>query len=97
MRDEYLLEKFREEMKKILDEKLPKYQDTWKIVPLGSLKHKIVKQLGGLVFHISDLLPRELAQKVDIAHKNKMKRKLLHIANYCFFLYTRLKEREDIE
>ena len=97
MIDDMLLEEFGEEMKKILEAKLPEYQDTWKTVPLGTLKHKLIKQLGGVVFYISDLLPKELAQKVDIEHRNKMKRKLLHIANYCFFLYSRLKEREDIE
>ena len=56
-------------------EKLSKYKDTWKTVSIGELKTKMDKQVGKLS---------------NTSDKEKARRTLLHIANYCFFLYNRL-------
>ena len=81
------LKEFIDEMIKILEEKRPKYQDTWKKVPIAELKAKLDKQMENWVIDsiimINSIVPE---------NKKNTKRNLIHIANYCYFLYIRMSE-----
>ena len=68
------------EMEKILTEKFEKYQNTWQTCNLGTLIGKLHEQVNQLVILKED--------------NKKAKRTLLHIANYCYFLYIRLTEKD---
>jgi len=61
-------------MQEILNEKFPKYRNTWKTVELDYLLYKLRNKL----------IPLSLEMPL------KAKRELVHIANYCYFLYSRL-------
>jgi len=71
-------------MEKILNEKKSKYNDTWKTANLSFLIGKLKEQLDSI-----DII--SLRRNIS---KEKTKRKLIHISNYCFFLYTRINEIE---
>ena len=73
-----IIKVFAEEMDKVLDEKFDKYQDSWKEVDLASLKIKLDAQVSEYMF-------KEYLQEDS-------KRTLVHIANYCLFILTRLNE-----
>jgi len=68
---------FQKEMLNILKQKNKKYNDTWKTSDIYYLKNKLRKQLDSTFFHNPEKVKRA-------------KRQLLHIANYCYFLYTKI-------
>jgi len=70
------LGKFAKAMEKILNEKEEKYNDMWTICELKELMEKLQDQVDSIV-------------KLDINEHLAMRR-LIHIANYCYFLYNRL-------
>jgi len=72
---------FAEEMEKILDEKFEKYQDSWKDEDLDSL----VRYLNEQVRKLNKLLLKRIINKKDL-------RRLVHIANQCLILFTRLNK-----
>jgi len=65
-------------MDEILKEKSEKYKDLWEICNLGILVGKLKEQVNKLVI------------TEDIENP---KRTVLHIANYCLFIYNRLQEK----
>lgn len=65
-------------MDTILKEKHKEHQDLWKTCNVEVLTDRLFRQIRTLVLGI--LTPQ------------RIKRKLIHIANYCFFLYTRLEK-----
>lgn len=67
---------FAEEMDKVLNEKFEKYQDSWKETDLALLRTKLDAQVSEFMF-------QEYLQEDS-------KRTLVHIANYCLFILTRL-------
>lgn len=71
-----MLEKFAEQMEEILEEKSKQYQDFWRTCNLGTLAGKLKAQVRKLVFFKN--------------YKSRAKRTLIHIANYCYFIYNRL-------
>ncbi|KKL74693.1 hypothetical protein LCGC14_2062350 [marine sediment metagenome] len=74
---------FIKEMEIILKEKEPKYKSTWKTIGLGLLRTKLKEHLKS----ITDCL----LAGVDW-DRERVKRDIIHIANYSFFLYKILKE-----
>lgn len=72
------LEEFTKEMEKILTEKYDKYKDTWKDCPINLIIYKLSKQLDALY-------------EADI---DRSERIAIHIANYAYLLYQRLKEND---
>ena len=78
MKNEIFIDEFGYEMEDILLEKLSKYKDTWKTVSINTL--------------ISDMNEQIKKLPTIFLDKKKTRRTLLHIANYCFFLYNRLGE-----
>jgi len=71
-----IMYKFFIQMEKILNEKRHKYKgDTWKISNLDFLLSKLKEQLDSIDY---------------TENKEQTKRKIIHIANYCFFIYSRL-------
>nr|BDI55166.1 MAG: nucleotide pyrophosphohydrolase, MazG-like [uncultured archaeon] len=76
------VDEFADEMIEILEEKTEKYKDiTWEMVTIDTLKAKMTDQITALDYYIKRGLAKE---------KHFARRKLIHIANYCFFLYNRL-------
>ncbi len=71
------LKEFIDEMIKILEEKRPKYQDTWETIPFSTLRAKMDKQIENLS---------------QITTKRKYRRSLTHIAIYCYFLRNRMND-----
>lgn len=71
------LKEFIDEMIKILEEKRPKYQDTWKTIPFSTLKAKMDKQIENLS---------------QITTKRKYMRSLTHVAVYCGLLRNRMND-----
>jgi len=71
------IHQFTIEMIKILREKLKIYKDTWKTIYLDNLIHKLKEQV------------KEISYRNNI---KRTKRQLLHIANYCYFIYQRLND-----
>ena len=69
------MEEFTKKMEKILLEKEKIYQDTWKSCSLNILIYKLSKQIDAL-------------EKAD---KNRSKRIAIHISNYGYLIYQRLK------
>ena len=69
-------------MKEVLNEKFPKYNDSWKNTGIGELRAKIDEQMKD----ISDII----VEKIDW-DKEIVKRKLIHVANYCYFLYNNIE------
>jgi len=79
------IKKFTDEMIKILQEKLPEYTNTWKTVDLKTLQNKMKEQIEkGNIFNV--------ILRDSYITKEKTRRRLLHIANYCFFLYNRIED-----
>lgn len=79
------LNKFQDKMISILKEKFEKYENTWKNTKdIFNLKNKLINQLETLRLN-------NLRYKSD---KRKAKRKLIHIANYSYFLYTLLNNNK---
>jgi len=66
------------QMEKILNEKKDKYKDTWKTANLHFLLEKLKEQLDSIDY------------KDDI---EKTIRKIIHIANYCFFIWNILNSK----
>ena len=95
MIDDTLLEEFKEEMKKVLDEKFDKYQETWKYCTLVHLKKKFDYQ----VWKFSEIFEKELpfskshqqARPLQLIIDD-LKNTILDIGNYSFFLHYRLKK-----
>lgn len=81
------LQEFAEKMEEMLKIKKVKYQDTWKIMPIGELKAKLDKQMENWV--IDSII---LINSIIPENKEDTKRNLIHIANYCYFLYIRMSE-----
>lgn len=81
MKSEIVVKEFCFEMEDILLEKLPFYKNSWKTAGIGELRTKMNKQIKD----ISDIMM--VGPDWD---REKVKRKLLHIANYCFFLYSKI-------
>lgn len=81
------LKEFVDGMIKILEEKRLKYKDTWKTIPIAELKAKLDKQTENWV--IDSII---LINSIIPENKENTKRNLIHIANYCYFLYSRLSE-----
>jgi len=77
------LEKFAEEMEKVLDEKFEKYQDGWKVANISELRTKMNEQIK----NISNIIMAGVG-----FDKEEVKRKIVHAVNYGFFLYTKLNE-----
>ncbi|KKL89884.1 hypothetical protein LCGC14_1910180 [marine sediment metagenome] len=78
----YMLKDFMGKMFDVLEEKFEKYRDSWKTIPIGELRPKINEQIQ----IISDIISTDIDWD-----REQVKRKLLHIANYCFFLYSKLE------
>ena len=72
------LAEFRNEMMEILKEKFDKYQNIWKNSETEYLLFKLKQQLKQI--------------RLYTVNSEITKRKLLHIANYCYFIYEKLKE-----
>ena len=85
MKNEIFLDEFYYECDDVLDEKLPKYLESWKTAPFSELRGKMLKQMEKLV------LGKKFTELTYI-EKEKMRRATIHIANYCFFLYNKLGE-----
>lgn len=69
-------DKFMKAMLEILEEKQKDYKDTWKTANLDFLQDLLIEQTITLV----------------PTNSKRSKRKLIHIANYCYFLYTRIEQ-----
>ena len=78
-----ILNEIIDNMDKILIEKRYKYQNTWKIVSLPFLKHALSHR------NLNYLL------NSDSLTIDKQLRQLIHIFNYAFFLYYRLKQESN--
>ena len=76
-----IIKKFAEEMEKIIDEKFEKYQDGWEEAQLYDLKHSLNEQFEKLA--VNPYIPNSF---------KKTKRNLIHIANYCLFIFTKLNK-----
>ncbi len=74
---------FTTEMMDMLKEKFGKYEDSWKDNSLGELRAKMDEQIK----EISNII----SPKIDF-DRGQVKRKLIHIANYCSLLYNKLEE-----
>ena len=72
-------------MDKILKEKQYKHKDTWKSCELTYLRHEISRRVSRVFWRKDNLTPDERL------------RQLIHIFNYIFFLYYRLKELVDFK
>lgn len=70
------LTEFRNEMLKILTKKFDKHQDSWKYVDIEYLIIKLKEQLKRIY--------------LDNNHNESNKKRLLHIANYCYLIYQKL-------
>ena len=81
------LKEFIDEMIKILEEKRPKYKDTWMKCGIETLKTKLNEQTEN--WFIDSVI---LKNSIIPENKENTKRNLIHIANYCYFLYSRLSE-----
>ena len=62
-------------MKDILKEKFKKYDTTWKTIKIYNLKDKLKQQLNSMSIIFNPI---------------RAKRQILHIANYCYFIWYRL-------
>jgi len=78
------VDEFAVEMKKILIEKLPKYQNTWKEVPFTTLRFNLMEQMKGLVLF-------EGFDNLSVKEKAEMLRIIYHVGNYTCLLAERLK------
>lgn len=67
--------KFVEEMEKVMEEKAGE-KGIWRQQTLENLKLELEKQVKNLIFHST--------------YNDRAKRSLIHIANYCFFLYENI-------
>ena len=73
MKEDYLLNKFLEEMKHVLESHREKKGDSWKEVSIPFLENKLNKEVKEYFY---ERLP-------------KAKHELIDIANICFMLWTR--------
>ncbi|KKN53358.1 hypothetical protein LCGC14_0603280 [marine sediment metagenome] len=78
-----LVDEFTNKMNHMLEEKFPKYKDSWRDTNIGDLRTKIGEQMKG----ITDIMMT--GYEFD---REKVKRKLIHIANYCLFTYNKMDE-----
>ena len=74
-----MIKVFIEEMEKILDEKFDEKQDSWKEESLDSLGTKLQDQVSNYVL------------RNHLKHRDP-KRTIIHVANYCLFIFTKLNE-----
>ena len=81
------LDKFVKEMIKVLDEKYEKYQDSWKDTNSGDLRAKLKEQVENL----NNIITSNTEFKKP-GYEEKVRRILIHIANYCCFLYDKFGE-----
>ena len=79
-----IVKKFAEEMEKILDEKFDKYQNGWKDEEFYRLRLSLNDQLDNLVVYETNNIDYK-------KEKARAKRILTHIANYCLFIFTKIK------
>ena len=75
-----ILNEIIDNMDKILIEKQDKFQDTWKSCGLKYLKHSLYQRAIKLYFY------------PDLYTPETELRELIHIFNFAFFLYYRLKQ-----
>ena len=79
--------KFVVEMVKVLDEKFDKYQDSWKDKNSWYLRVKMKKQ----VEELNNIITSNNEYK-NTDYNKKVRRKLIHIANYICFLFDKFSE-----
>ncbi|KKN23878.1 hypothetical protein LCGC14_0900500 [marine sediment metagenome] len=72
---------FVKKMEKVLKEKEPKYENNWENIPIGELRTKMNEQIK----NISTILMSGVTWD-----KKKVKRSLVHIANYCYFMHNKI-------
>ena len=95
------MKKFIKEMEKIQKEKIREFTNTWKYCTLNLLINKLEKQfniLKSLDFSkiqknlgIFQYLKIQELNTRNISDIDKIKRILIHIANYSYFLFKRLE------
>lgn len=85
MTNKEYIKNFTEEMEKILKEKYKKYKDGWKETNIYELRRLLNKQFSKLTIYNDYENNRK--------HLEETKRKLIHITNYCLFIYTILEKR----
>ena len=81
------VDKFVEEMKKVLDEKFEKYQDSWRDTNSGDLRAKMKKQ----VEELNNIITSNTEFKKP-GFEEKVRRKLTHIGIYGCFLFHKFSE-----
>lgn len=74
------LSNFGFEMQKVIDKKKEKHKDTWKDTNLNDLRDLMEEKTF------------EWRSNREVLHYEREERLLIHIANYCYFLYSRLME-----
>ena len=74
---------FATEMIKILNEKSEKYQDDFKNTTIGVLRERMNEQIKDISKAVCGNI---------LWDRVKVKRKLYHIANYCFLLCNKIDE-----
>ena len=94
------MKKFINEMKKIQKEKIREYTNTWKYCSLNLLINQLEKQFNRLKcldfvkieYNLAELqhLNIKKLNTTNIINLDIIKRKLIHIANYSYFLFERL-------
>lgn len=72
--------KFAKAMEKILDEKFPKYRDTWRSASMEYLKKRLEEQVKKLT----------LPTPITTISKEETKRTLTHIANISALMFIKL-------
>ena len=81
--------KFVVEMVKVLDEKFEKYQDSWKDTNSGDIRAKLKEQVEDL----NNIITSNTEFKKP-GYEEKVRRILIHIANYCCFLFNMFMEKK---
>lgn len=94
------MKEFIKEMKRIQKDKIREYTNTWKYCTLNLLIVNLEKQINRLKVIDFSKIEKNLGmlQKLnhnefytkDLINIDNIKRKLIHIANYSYFLFERL-------
>lgn len=97
------MRKFKKEMKKILHIKNKEYSNNWKYCSLFSLFNSLDKQVNRLKSLDFQKIEKNLSflqhlniQEFDtknIIDIENIKRKLVHIANFSYFIFERLNKK----
>jgi len=77
-------DKFQKNMINVLIEKAEKYKNKWKTTGYNGIFFKLTSIVNSMIniTNITNMNPN---------NPKKTQRKLIHIANYAYFLYTRLE------